>query len=270
MQAAPDFAPLYRQAAELRQKQFGPEHPKAAESLMDLALYLREQGDRAGAAAALRSVIAIRQKTGPKTALAEAQIELAGLTGRPDGLLDAIRTNEANPQAALPPRLGVTMNNLALAIESTDAKLAERLYRLAIRAQRQTPQDPEYASALHNYASLLLGTGRAPVAEAQQRKALAIFEAALGADHPRVAVAASNLGDIVRALGRPAEAEKLYRRTLAIDEQVYGPGHAEVAGDLENLAGLLEEIGRSAEARTLRQRAQSIGAVDADPVVRKR
>jgi tetratricopeptide (TPR) repeat protein len=253
--ASADFTHLYQQAVEQRRQQFGPTHPKVAESLFDLALYALAQGNRTTAVAALRSVVTIRETT-KSPGLAEALIELAALeNSSPER---GLRLLEASPRTPVSPRLAITLTNFAQAIVPNEAILAERLYRQALRAYPPTALDPEYASTLNNYASLLLATERAERAAPYQRRALAIFEKTLGNQHPRTAVAASNLAEITAALGRFAEAEALYRRALAIDQSVYGPHHPEVITDLENLADLLEHTGKDTEARALRQAIEAI------------
>ena len=60
-------------------------------------------------------------------------------------------------------------------------------------------------------------------AEPLMRRALAIDEASLGADHPEVAIRLNNLAQLLQATNRLAEAEPLMRRALAIDETSFGP-----------------------------------------------
>ncbi|MCK4629783.1 MAG: tetratricopeptide repeat protein, partial [Sedimentisphaerales bacterium] len=66
-------------------------------------------------------------------------------------------------------------------------------------------------------------------AELWKRRALAIDEAALGADHPNVATDLNNLAELLRITNRPSEAEPLMRRALAIDEASFGADHPKVA-----------------------------------------
>jgi tetratricopeptide (TPR) repeat protein len=87
------------------------------------------------------------------------------------------------------------------------------------------------------------------------RRALAIDEASLGADHPNVATHLNNLAGLLRADNRLAEAEPLYRRALAIDEVSLGADHPEVAIDLNNLATLLQGTNRAAGTEPLLRRA---------------
>jgi tetratricopeptide (TPR) repeat protein len=97
-----------------------------------------------------------------------------------------------------------------------------------------------------------------PEAEPLYRRALAIDEAGLGADHPSVAIDLNNLAQLLQDTNRLAEAEPLMRRALAIDEAGLGADHPSVAIDLNNLAQLLKATNRLAEAEPLMRRALAI------------
>ncbi len=58
-----NFEPLYREALERREQLLGPDHPKVAESLTNLALLLRKRGDFAAAEPLLRRALSIDEKT---------------------------------------------------------------------------------------------------------------------------------------------------------------------------------------------------------------
>src|SRR3954452_15851755 len=57
------LVPLYRQALAEREKRFGPDHAKVARSASDLGLYLRNIGDRNGAADYLNRALQIGAAT---------------------------------------------------------------------------------------------------------------------------------------------------------------------------------------------------------------
>jgi tetratricopeptide (TPR) repeat protein len=101
---------------------------------------------------------------------------------------------------------------------------------------------------------LLHHTDRLAEAEPLIRRALAIDEASLGADHPRVAIDLNNLAALLQGTNRLAEAETLMYRALAIDEASFGPDHPDVAIRLNNLALLLQATNRLAEAEPLMRR----------------
>src|SRR5215469_373937 len=90
-----------------------------------------------------------------------------------------------------------------------------------------------------------------------KKRAVAIFEKALGPDHPSVASALDNLAALYKAEARYADTEPLYQRALSIRENVLGPDHPDVAQSLKNLAELYSAQGRDAEAEPLYKRARA-------------
>lgn len=258
------LADLYRQALAAREKQLGPDHPRVAQAASDLGLFLRNQGDLAGAAEALRRALEI-QETGenlenlasvlpPDGAVPllrrAAESKDAGVAARALAKLASFEESRGNRDEALAlyrralekepsgPRAAVRLNDIALLIPP---KEAEPLLRRALTMQEKV--NPETAATLNNLANVLLAMGRVPAAEVHARRALAMLEATLGPNHPRVATAASNLADVLRAKRDFAGARRLYTRALAIDEKAYGKDHPEVAVDRENLESLLKEMG---------------------------
>jgi tetratricopeptide (TPR) repeat protein len=73
--------------------------------------------------------------------------------------------------------------------------------------------------ALTNLAVLYEKQDRTADAEPLLKRALAIYEKALGPDHPKVAETLENLIALYRGENRTAEAEPLDRRALAIREK---------------------------------------------------
>src|ERR1044071_5812189 len=87
-------------------------------------------------------------------------------------------------------------------------------------------------------------------AEPLLRRALAIFEKALGSEHPYTATSLNNLALLFNTQGKHQEAEPLLRRALEIREKALGPEHPEAAESLNNLALFLKTRGRIEERRT--------------------
>ena len=289
--------PLYRQALEAREKQFGPQHPKVARAASDLGLFLRNQGDRASAEPYLRRALAIDEKAlAPDSVVVGEDLEnLASVLDPPDAA-PLYRRAAENKDAAIAARnltrlaeweesrehrdAALALYRRALAREESAAQVnpvrvaarlndvarlvrpkeAEPLLRRALAMQQKElgARHPETAVTMDNLSNVLLAIGRPAEAEPLARRALEILEETMGAVHPRVAAGASNLGDVLRARRNYAMSRRYYERALAINEKVYGPNHPEVAMDLENLAGLLEEMGQAQEARRLRARAAAI------------
>ncbi len=100
--------------------------------------------------------------------------------------------------------------------------------------------------------------GRYSEAEPLYRRALAIREKVLGAEHPDTAASLNDLAAVLEARGRYGEAEPLHRRALAIDEKVLGAEHPNTAASLSNLAKVLDDQGRYGEVEPLLRRALAI------------
>ena len=101
---------------------------------------------------------------------------------------------------------------------------------------------------------------KARYAEAERllRRALAIDEAANGANHPRVASRLNNLGNLLAEIHRVDEAEPLLRRALKINEKLLGSHHPLVTTELSNLASLLYRLNRLTEAEPLMRHVLAI------------
>ena len=77
---------------------------------------------------------------------------------------------------------------------------------------------------------------RYPEAEADYKRALAIRERHLGADHAATAEIHLGLAALYRVKGRYADADSLYRNALSIYESKRGQDHTAVAHALYGLA----------------------------------
>ncbi|MCP4307664.1 MAG: tetratricopeptide repeat protein, partial [bacterium] len=93
--------------------------------------------------------------------------------------------------------------------------------------------------------------GRYDEAEPLYRRALAILEKVLGAEHPAVATSLNNLAELYRDQGRYDEAEPLYRRALAILEKGLGPEHPTTTIVRANYAALLEQKNKQSGEHTV-------------------
>jgi tetratricopeptide (TPR) repeat protein len=201
---------LLREALEIAEKAYGPDHPKIATSLNNLAELLRCTNRLANAEGLMRRALAIdEQSFGPDH-----------------------------------PEVAICLNNLAAILQATNRLAeAEPLIRRALAIDEKSfgPDHPNVAIRLGNLAGLLIATSRIAEAEHLRRRELAIMEKVLPPDHPYIAIALNNLSVLLQATNRLAEAEPLIRRALAIDEKSFGPNHPNVARDLNNLAQLLKD-----------------------------
>ena len=116
-------------------------------------------------------------------------------------------------------------------------------------------KDIQYANALENVAILYYKMGLYTEAEPLYKRALSIYDQALGPDHPDVATSLNNLAELYRHQARYTDAEPLYKRALLIYEKSLNPEHPDVAMGLNNLALLYVSQARYTDAEPLYKRA---------------
>ena len=93
------------------------------------------------------------------------------------------------------------------------------------------------------------GRANPKLASDLQKRAIGIYEQALGPEHPFLATSLDNLSHMYRGQGRDAEAEALLKRALTIRDKTLGPDHPDVGMSLNNLAVLYAQKGEYAQAR---------------------
>jgi tetratricopeptide (TPR) repeat protein len=97
-----------------------------------------------------------------------------------------------------------------------------------------------------------------PLAQTVLEQALAIREAALGADHPDVALTLTYLGTVLRRRGEPASARQVLERALEINKMAYGLQDPRLAVTLGHLGHAFRELGDLNQARAAHERALAI------------
>lgn len=103
---------------------------------------------------------------------------------------------------------------------------------------------PDQTCELFDRIGLYLsGRAQFPAAKASFERALAIAEAAMGAEHPTVAIYINNLGRVLHDLGDLAGAKANFERAIAITEASLGPDHPNVAIFRRNLDLVVNELG---------------------------
>jgi tetratricopeptide (TPR) repeat protein len=214
-------AQLFRDALAIREKVLGPEHPKTATGLDNLATLLRDQGDFAGARPLHERALAIREKTlGPE------------LTATSLTRLAMLLQDEGDLAGARP--------------------LHERA--LAIREKEFGPDHPTTAASLNFLALLIEKQGDLAGARPLHERALAIHEKVLGPEHPNTNAARGNLSRLLLLIGLPTEALTLGETALTAHDKVLGPGHAWTNDSARVTADALDALGRTEEAQALRER----------------
>ncbi len=137
-----------------------------------------------------------------------------------------------------------------------DVSVRQVLDQAAERIGERFPKEPLVQARLmltmgDVYRKLGLYDQARPLLE----QALALREAALGAEHLEVAMALNSIGALFLAHGDVAEAKAAYQRSLAIRERAFGPEHPEVARSLNNLGLVAQQEGDLSQARSLLERA---------------
>ncbi|CCD94553.1 conserved exported hypothetical protein [Bradyrhizobium sp. ORS 375] len=118
-----------------------------------------------------------------------------------------------------------------------------------------TANKRDLAAALTNLGQVLASLGRDAEAELIYKRAISLYEAALGLDSVEIAPALNNLAALYQRQQRYAEAEPLFVRALAIREKALGSSHPDVGQALNNLATLYERQDRHRDAEPLFKRA---------------
>ena len=153
---------LQQQLPAASERLFGPDHPKVAIRLNNLAQLLKATNRHAEAEPLYKRALAIdEQSFGPDH-----------------------------------PNVARGLNNLALLLQATNRHAeAEPLYKRALAIDEQSfgPDHPKVAIRLNNLAQLLKATNRHAEAEPLYKRALKIMERSFGSDHPSTKGVAKNL-----------------------------------------------------------------------------
>jgi tetratricopeptide (TPR) repeat protein len=208
--------PLLEEALSI-ERLGGADSAQLAQSLNDLGVLLREDGDVARATPLLEESLAMRRRV---------------LGGKDKDV-------------------AVTLVELARAYEDRGARdRAEPLFREALDIRREVLGEAhrETATSKGELALLLWRRGDIAGAEPLFRQALETSRAALGEDHPNVGASWNNVGLMLLEKGDFAGAEPMFRRALAISQRHFGERHVAGSSNRINLAVALREQGRYDEA----------------------
>ncbi|MCB1510729.1 MAG: CHAT domain-containing protein [Hyphomicrobiaceae bacterium] len=109
-------------------------------------------------------------------------------------------------------------------------------------------QEANLAILLDNLGTLYGELGRLSDAERVQRRAVALFEQALGPEHRSTAIGYANLAALYYRQRRFGEARPLFERALALYRKLLPPKDLRIGVLLDNYAGLLRAEGKRSEA----------------------
>ncbi|TVR29020.1 MAG: serine/threonine protein kinase [Balneolaceae bacterium] len=158
-------------------------------------------------------------------------------------------------------RVGVSLNNLALALESQEKMdEAEEMYLQALSVKRKTVSD-EHSSVTRTTAQLgrlYMEMGKLEQAATLLTNSLEINRRRLGSQHPRIAADLNDLAALYSRQGQYQMAVMLFREALEIREATQVENSTEIAISLANLATVLLHKKNFIEALPLARRAVDI------------
>jgi len=271
--------PLAQRVLAISEATWGPDNPKTANSVFNVALINQYLGNDADAAALFQRALATYQKAlgAEHPSVADATEHIAFLYQKHGHWVDAEPLYErslAIRQKALGPDHPDVANSLQVLADlyhdlgrNADA---ERLYKqsLAIRekarlAGHYSARDAaNYASALLELGKVYRVEGRVGLAELYLLRSLDVAEK-VQPNNPLVverlvAEPLVRLGSLYTIWGRYSDAEALLQRSLAICEKARGPDDPGAGDTLENLGFLYYMQHRYAEAESAYRRALAI------------
>jgi eukaryotic-like serine/threonine-protein kinase len=217
---------LLEQALAIREKVLGPEHADVATTLNSLGAIEYRQGNLKKAGDIWERTLAIREKVlgsdHPLIAHTLNNLALVHLyTGDSKGavpLLERVVRIQEKVLGPMHPNLASSLSNLGEAVSRSgnDAK-AKTLYSRAVTImEKASPENPELARFLDNWARIQLKEKDLRGAQELFERSLALRLRSLGRNHPEVGESLGGLADCASLGGHFAEAETLYQKALPL------------------------------------------------------
>ncbi len=220
---------LYRQTAEIRERQLGRENEQTLKAETALAWVMYRRGRYRESDALLRRVLALDlHRFGPNSSDAMTAMNYLG----------------------------------AVMIDEGRAAEAEKLERRALEYRRRTlgNNNPDTLATINNLALALQNEGQYAEAEALNREQLLGWQRLRGSDSPRALQASGNLTIILYREKRYAEAEAMARQNLDGKRRILGPDHPETVRAMNTLMAILSDEGKLEEAQALEEQVVAIRA----------
>ena len=256
-----------QEALRVAEAAFGPEDPRVATSLNDLALLYWVAGKFSQVEPLYQRALQIREKAlGPNHLEVASSLNNLGMLywaggkrAEAESLLQRALAIKQKLLAPDDPDLADALSNLAaLYVGEGKYVQAEPPLQLALQIREKAPEDRELATSLSYLGMLYWAEGKYAEAEPLLQRALAIAEKTLVQDDPGLALALANLGAVYRDEGKYALAEPLLLNSLRILEKVLKPEDPDLAAVLSHLASLYLEEAKYDQAEPLYQRALRI------------
>jgi serine/threonine protein kinase len=262
---------MHRQAIAICRRIYGNENLPLANSLVRLALPLRDTAKRRDAEAALREALAIQTKLlgkdHPDIAHTLRDLGLVVLSlNRRDEAIDLERQALAMRRrlyASDHPDVADSLNRLVSVLPGEQNEEAEALAREAVAMQRRLAKNAPSSGlgvTLRHLAIILQHEGRLPEAEAAARESLDNIWRTTG-DSTYTMDSYFRVAVILEREGKDKELEVVFNEypIPTIGRQHYR------ADLLETKADILRRQGRSADADELHRQAVSLGGAGKDP-----
>ena len=256
-----------RRAMAIDERVLGPDHPSTADTINELALAYRHEGQWNEAARLYRRALAIYQ-----AAPNSSQVPVA-LNNLAQTLAAQRQRNEAErlfrqALAESEKRYGPDHPDVAAELAGLADLLGSRhkyaeAERLLSRAQkidrrRFPPDHPQIAYDLIHAADLAFERKQYGQSEDLLHQALAILNRTFAPNHPEIGKATASLAEIRRCQRRLDESEELYRHAVAILEQAWGPENPQLLTILERYSLVLRAREQYAQAAGVDTRVMKI------------
>lgn len=258
------------QALAIRERLLGREHPYVAEALRVLgnAQIELQWVDKADPSLA-RAVEIVEKAFGKNHPQMALTLDRQGwlrtsqqrFSDAVDVLSDAVRIGRATTGDTA--ELAEAMDNLGTAlvlVGSLDRGLAAKLRAYVIREKLLGPDARDTGVSLSNIAWTYsrMGGDRAAEVVPLRKRALAVFEKALGPEHPYAYLEMGNLAREYASRGEMAEAVKLYEEMASRDRQHPDRLNSRVVERLATLGRLYLQGNRTDEGRRTLQQAMEL------------
>lgn len=257
----------------IREKELGPDHPKTATALSDVAALRVYLGDSVEAEPLIRRAVAIFEKTAADAdpiELADARSNLSSLLlakNQPEAAKRfaslALEGYERSPKPD-PSKIAGYESHLALVLAAVgEHKKASELYRKAIATHEKT--GPERALALDcvRYGSMLRATAQ-PGSEIYLNRGYRLAHTSVGPAHPLTAQAVRALGRLFWGAGSASASSglALYQDAYSALEGALGEAHPNVADLMQDWAVMRQVAGDLEGSLELRRRADAVEEVE--------
>lgn len=215
---------LFEQALDIRKATLGEENADTAQSLDSLALVLQSQGN-----------------------FAEAEKRYLEARGIRERVLGAYARETV-----------ITNNSLAAVLYSEGKyQQSEQIFREVLEIRDgENPNGLDTAQTLDSLALCLQAENKLVEAASDYRRALAIRQKVLPAEHPSIAQTENSLASLLYDQGEFSQAKELYESALEIRKHALGPDHPLTAATMDGLGLVLAMTDPPAGEASIRQALQ--------------